>query len=270
MAPFVIDSSTRQQYLIIFIIAMLLSFSLGYWLGAINHQAESAQTYDELKSQILIEPETPAAVEENEGDKVPEEQPATEVEEKDKKKDESKVAASKSSVTAAKVEQKKTVISKTEPQPEVKSAPVKVTPKPEPPPKPVVIAKPESKPKPVNTQAADVKAKSSSPSSESQPEKPSETSAVSNESSESADDNTEKSGFSVQVGLFANRENAQNLVDELIEKGFDAYMADFVSSSGEVKYNVRFGQFSDRQSVQEKLAEYKQLFSTPAYIVINK
>jgi len=76
--------------------------------------------------------------------------------------------------------------------------------------------------------------------------------------------------FAVQVGLFVNRDNAQKLVYELLDKGYDAYMDEFQASDGDIKYNVRFGRFADRASVQSKLAEYKREYASPAYIIITK
>jgi len=76
--------------------------------------------------------------------------------------------------------------------------------------------------------------------------------------------------FAVQVGLFVNRDNAQKLVYELVDKGYDAYMDEFRASDGDIKYNVRFGRFVDRASVQSKLAEYKRDYASPAYIIITK
>ena len=88
--------------------------------------------------------------------------------------------------------------------------------------------------------------------------------------SDPAQDNSSAQAFAVQVGMFANRDNAQKLVYELIDNGYDAYMDEFVSTSGELKYNVRFGRYADRASVQSRLAEYKQAYNSPAYIIITK
>ncbi|MCW9005616.1 MAG: hypothetical protein OQK70_10155, partial [Gammaproteobacteria bacterium] len=58
-------------------------------------------------------------------------------------------------------------------------------------------------------------------------------------------------------------------LDELLSNGFDAYLVDFVSSSGVVKYNVRFGRSEDRNTSRQRLVEFRQAFTTPAYIVIG-
>ncbi len=74
--------------------------------------------------------------------------------------------------------------------------------------------------------------------------------------------------YSIQAGMFASKTNAQSFIDKLSEKGFAAYVAEFVSSDGAVKYNVRVGHFSSREQARERLKEYQQLFSSLAYVVI--
>ena len=74
--------------------------------------------------------------------------------------------------------------------------------------------------------------------------------------------------YSIQAGMFASKTNAQNFIDKLSEKDFAAYVAEFVSSDGTVKYNVRVGQFSSREQARERLKDYQQFFSSPAYVVI--
>ena len=73
--------------------------------------------------------------------------------------------------------------------------------------------------------------------------------------------------FTVQAGVFDNRDNALKLVNELNAKGFDAYADEFISTAGELKFNVRFSRSSDRDYVQRRLTRYKQLYTTAAYII---
>jgi cell division septation protein DedD len=68
--------------------------------------------------------------------------------------------------------------------------------------------------------------------------------------------------------MFASKTNAQSFIDKLSEKNFAAYVAEFVSSDGAVKYNVRVGHFPSREEARERLKDYQQLFSSPAYVVI--
>lgn len=74
--------------------------------------------------------------------------------------------------------------------------------------------------------------------------------------------------YSIQAGMFASKTNAQSFIDKLSEKDFAAYVAEFVSSDGAVKYNVRVGHFPSREQARERLKEYQQLFASPAYVVI--
>lgn len=74
--------------------------------------------------------------------------------------------------------------------------------------------------------------------------------------------------FTVQAGVFENRDNAMKLVNELNARGFEAYTEEFVTASGETKFNVRFGRHSDRDQVQRKLTRFKQLYTTSAYIIV--
>jgi len=80
---------------------------------------------------------------------------------------------------------------------------------------------------------------------------------------------TDKS-YSIQVGMFASRPNAEKFVEKLKLSDFDVYLEDFISSSGQKKYNVRLGPYTGRALAKDKMALYKQSYTTPAYIVINK
>ncbi|HEY9049977.1 MAG TPA: SPOR domain-containing protein, partial [Gammaproteobacteria bacterium] len=74
--------------------------------------------------------------------------------------------------------------------------------------------------------------------------------------------------YSIQAGMFASKTNAQSFIEKLSEKDFAAYVAEFVSSDGAVKYNVRVGHFASREQARDRLKDYQQIFSTPAYVVI--
>lgn len=74
--------------------------------------------------------------------------------------------------------------------------------------------------------------------------------------------------YSIQAGMFASKTNAQSFIEKLSEKNFAAYVAEFVSSDGAVKYNVRVGHFPSREQARDRLKQYHQLFASPAYVVI--
>jgi cell division septation protein DedD len=80
--------------------------------------------------------------------------------------------------------------------------------------------------------------------------------------------NSNQRVYSIQTGMFASKTNAQSFIDKLSEKNFAAYVAEFVSSDGAVKYNVRVGHFPSREQARERLKDYQRLFSSPAYVVI--
>ena len=76
--------------------------------------------------------------------------------------------------------------------------------------------------------------------------------------------------YSVQVGMFASKPNAEKFVNKLKESGFDVYLGDFITSGDKKKYNVRLGPYTGRALAKENMALYKKSYSNPAYIVINK
>ncbi len=76
--------------------------------------------------------------------------------------------------------------------------------------------------------------------------------------------------YSIQAGMFASKTNAMSFIEKLAGKNFEAYMSDFVSSSGTVKYNVRVGRFENRDQARSQLREYQKSFTTPAYVVITQ
>ena len=79
-----------------------------------------------------------------------------------------------------------------------------------------------------------------------------------------------KRAYSIQAGMFASKNNAESFIKKLAVEKFEAYVSDFVSTSGAVKYNVRVGRFEERNKAREKLKEYQKFFSTPAYVVISQ
>jgi len=75
--------------------------------------------------------------------------------------------------------------------------------------------------------------------------------------------------YSIQAGMFASKVNARSFIDKLAEKNFKAYVSNFVSTSGTVKYNVRVGRFEQREQARVLLRKFQQSFSSPAYVVIS-
>jgi DedD protein len=64
--------------------------------------------------------------------------------------------------------------------------------------------------------------------------------------------------WSVQLGSFASRANADNLTRQLKSQGFSVFVAPGGSGSG-VRYRVRVGPLSDRESAERMAAKLKTL-----------
>lgn len=116
--------------------------------------------------------------------------------------------------------------------------------------------KTEPKPAPPTAKAESVATKSS------------QTAAAASAPAKQSSPASNQRAYSIQAGMFASKTNAHSFIDKLSEKNFAAYIAEFVSSDGAVKYNVRVGHFPSREQARERLKDYQQLFSTPAYVVI--
>lgn len=88
------------------------------------------------------------------------------------------------------------------------------------------------------------------------------------ESAKSTDNNPAK--YLVQVGLFASRKNASAFIEQLEESGFEGYFEGFISTSGVEKYNVRLGPFTEKNTAQKKMSEFKKIHNSSAYILTKK
>lgn len=251
MHPIVINYQQRQQYIYIIIATMVVSFGLGYWFG--YHSNSSGDTATVL-SQIENQPV------EGDGAYAPDWSGET------MSATDANVAAEKNE--PARPETRPTIVAKpaTTPVP-VKPVekPVVIPPVAKPGPvvvKPPAVIKPVPAPAPLSTPSA-VTAPAPTPTTALTPVTTGESITNSTLSAEAAN-----TVFTVQAGVFESRDNAMKLVNELIAKGFDAYVEEIVANSGETKFNVRFGRNTDREQVQRKLTRFKQLYTTSAYIII--
>lgn len=73
--------------------------------------------------------------------------------------------------------------------------------------------------------------------------------------------------YSIQVGLFGNKINAERRVEELLSKELSGYLNSFINDKGDTLYNVRFGHFLDKKSVITALDIYQQQYTGDGYIV---
>lgn len=56
--------------------------------------------------------------------------------------------------------------------------------------------------------------------------------------------------YSVQVGAFSNKNNADNLMQELLRKGYPTYIEE-LKSQGQMSYRVRVGKLDTRQEISD-------------------
>ena len=73
--------------------------------------------------------------------------------------------------------------------------------------------------------------------------------------------------YSIQVGLYGIKVNAQRRVDDLIDKQLSGHLSNFVNGKGDTLYNVRFGYFLDKTSVLAALKLYQQQHTGDGYII---
>jgi len=73
--------------------------------------------------------------------------------------------------------------------------------------------------------------------------------------------------YSVQVGVYGNLINAENKMKTLQAQQFDAYVADYKNKKDEIRYNVRFGYYADKQAAISGLKRYKDVEKGDGYLV---
>jgi cell division septation protein DedD len=80
-------------------------------------------------------------------------------------------------------------------------------------------------------------------------------------------DELSKIKYSVQVGMYGRLVNAENMVNVLRERQYDAYVSDYTNRKNEIRYNVRFGYFTDKKSAVEMLGKFKTSQNADGYLV---
>ena len=286
MTPYVIDQSKRKEYFLFLVFFTLTSFFLGYFFG-----------YQSGHSDGVISAATPSSewvqpskklISDNKEIKKPEAKDVSKKADKsskkpDKKKNNTKTVSQKP--LKKKSDKKPAAVKKTS----ASSNSLKTQKK-----------KPESKPKPVRQEKVSQKSQKTAASiSKKREEKivkslssavpeiakdPNKTQlsaveketlkkesvAVKDNSLLAKDGNKELKSYSVQVGMFLSKPNAEKFINTLKTSGFEVYLSHITSSNGQEKYNVRLGPYAVRNSADASMKLYKQSYSTPAYIVINK
>ena len=77
----------------------------------------------------------------------------------------------------------------------------------------------------------------------------------------------EDARYSIQVGLYGIKINAERRVQNLINKQLSGHLTSFINNKGDTLYNVRFGYFLDKTSVDEALGIYQQKHTGEGYII---
>lgn len=80
-------------------------------------------------------------------------------------------------------------------------------------------------------------------------------------------DELKKIKYSIQVGMYGRLMNAENMMKMLQAQQFDAYVTDYTNRKNEIRYNVRFGYFSDKKSAIASLDRFKTSQKGDGYLV---
>jgi len=74
-------------------------------------------------------------------------------------------------------------------------------------------------------------------------------------------------GYTIQVGAYRNKENADAKMADLQQRGYAAYLFEVTDARKRSFYMVRFGQFDGHQEASETLADFKEKENMQAVIV---
>jgi general secretion pathway protein A len=77
---------------------------------------------------------------------------------------------------------------------------------------------------------------------------------------------TKRATLSVQVGAFLGRDNAERLVGDLKQKGYEPYISTFLGYWGREWYSVRILDCADLKEAERVVSEYRQKEGKPALI----
>lgn len=72
--------------------------------------------------------------------------------------------------------------------------------------------------------------------------------------------------YTVQVGVFADSENAIRRMSELESQKLSAYTEGYTNKGDELRFNVRFGYFNDKSSAVAALNSFEQHMSGSGYV----
>ncbi len=263
MKTYLISQEQIKQFVVLLVIAMLAVFFAGYYLGG-QGQKGSSMSAKNIDITNAVDTEVDTRILEN--------SPANIKDNTEKAKSEQNETTQKNKVVNAAVSQKadshKTDDNKKKAEQQAierKKAEKKKAEK-----RKVEKKKAEEKTRKEAAKKAEARKKSAQKDKASkaatlkQPEKTPQLSVIS-----SVNLKPGQRYYSIQAGMFASKVNASSFIDKLAEKDFKAYVSNFVSTSGAIKYNVRVGRFEKRQQARVLLREFQKHFSSPAYVVIS-
>ena len=76
----------------------------------------------------------------------------------------------------------------------------------------------------------------------------------------------EEARYTIQVGVFADSQNAMRRMSELESQHLSAYTDGYTNKRNELRFNVRFGYFKDKSSALAALNSFEQNMSGSGYI----
>lgn len=72
--------------------------------------------------------------------------------------------------------------------------------------------------------------------------------------------------YSVQIGAFFSRTNADELMNLMKSKGYEARLLPFLNWKKEVLYTVSIGEFTDRREAKKKAGEFTEKEKRPSFV----
>jgi len=75
-----------------------------------------------------------------------------------------------------------------------------------------------------------------------------------------------KTTYSVQIGAYVSRTNADELMNLMKSKGYEARLLPFLNGKKEVLYTVSIGEFTDRREAKKKAGEFTEKEKRPSFV----
>ena len=82
-----------------------------------------------------------------------------------------------------------------------------------------------------------------------------------------SDDILAKAKYSIQVGMYGRLVNAEVMAEKLRLQNLHAYVTDYINKKNEVRFNVKFGYFPNKNIAHAALQEYINSQSGDGYLV---